>query len=78
MATIHSLREKLSGKISQIESIDLLEYMLQLAEDKQGEIPFQLTAEQENAVSKGLDQYENGQFISDEEADKEVAQWLKK
>lgn len=78
MATIQTLRKKLTGKINQIERVDLLEYMLQLAEDEQGEVPFKLTAEQENAVSKGLDQYENGQFISDEEADKEVAQWLKK
>lgn len=78
MNTINALREKLTGKINQIERVDLLEYLLQLAEDEQSIAPFQLTDEQQNAVSKGLVQYEKGQFISDEEADKEVTQWLKK
>jgi len=49
-----------------------------LAEDEQSIAPFQLTDEQEIAVSIGLVQYKKGPFISDKEADKEVAQWLKK
>ena len=78
MTTINALREKLIGKINQIERVDLLEYLLQLAEDEQSISPFQLTDEQQIAVSKGLVQYKKGPFISDEEADKEGTQWLKK
>lgn len=77
MATINALREKLTGKINQIDQVDLSEYLLQLAEDEQSIAPFQLTDEQQIGVSKGLVQYEKDQFISVGEADKEVAQWLK-
>lgn len=77
MGTIQILQNKLTGKINQLERVDLLEYKLQLAGDKQAAFPFQLSAQQENAVSIGLDQYEKGQFVSDEEADKEVSRWLK-
>jgi len=77
MATINALREKLTGKINQIDQVDLSEYLLQLAEDEQSIAPLQLTDEQQIGVSKGLVQYEKGQFISDGEAGKEVAQWLK-
>ena len=77
MTTINALRKKLTGKINQIDRVDLLEYLLQLAEDGQSIAPYQLSEEQQIVVSKGLDQYEKGQFISDEEANKEVAQLLK-
>jgi hypothetical protein len=78
MATISDLREKLSGKINKIERIDLLEYMLQLIENEEDSIPYILSLEQENAVNEALDQYEKGQYISDEEADKEISKWLNK
>jgi hypothetical protein len=78
MATINELRKKLTGRINRTERIDLLEYMLQLIENEEAGIPYQLTIEQENAVAEALNQYENGQFISDEDADKEINQWLTK
>ncbi len=78
MATIIDLREKLAGKINKIERIDLLEHMLQLIENEEDSIPYVLTIEQQDAVNEALDQYEKGQYISDEEADKEISQWLNK
>jgi hypothetical protein len=78
MTAINNLRDKLTGKINQIERIDLLEYMLQLIENEENIIPYQLTAEQQNAVAEALDQYESGQFISDEDADKEISKWINK
>jgi predicted transcriptional regulator len=78
MATIIDLREKLAGKINKIERIDLLEYMLQLIENEEDSIPYVLSIEQQDAVNEALDQYEKGQYISDEEADKEISQWLNK
>lgn len=78
MTTINNLREKLTGKINQIERVDLLEYMLQLIENEEDMSLYQLTTEQQNAVAEALDQYESGQFISDEDADKEISKWLNK
>ncbi|MDP3914772.1 MAG: hypothetical protein Q8R96_13655 [Bacteroidota bacterium] len=78
MTTINNLREKLTGKINQIERIDLLEYMLQLIENEEDMSPYQLTAEQQNAVAEALDQYKSGQFISDEDADEEISKWINK
>ena len=78
MTTINNLREKLTGKINQIERIDLLEYMLQLIENEEDMSPYQLTAEQQNAVAEALDQYDSGQFISDKDADEEISKWINK
>ena len=52
--------------------------MLQLIESEEVSTPYVLTIEQQNAVNEALDQYEKGQYISDEDADKEISQWLNK
>ena len=78
MTTISDLRKKLTGRINKIERIDLLEHMLQLIENEEDSIPYELTLDQQNAVAEALDQYEKGEYISDEEADKEISQWLNK
>lgn len=59
MVSIQTLKGKMTGKINQIDRVDLLEYMLQLLEEEQREVPFRLTAKQENEVSKKPNQDEN-------------------
>jgi hypothetical protein len=77
MATINEIREILTSKINLTERFDLLEEMLQLIENEEGETLYELSAEQQNAVAEGLRQYEKGEYLTDEEADKEIGKWLK-
>jgi len=77
MSTINDIREKLTGRINQTNRLDLLEEMLQLIENEEDNSIYELTSEQHDAVSEALNQYEKGQYLTDEEADKEISKWLK-
>lgn len=76
MTTISDLREKLTGRINQIERIDLLEEMLQLSENEEDSTPYKLTPKQRNGVAEALYQYKNGDYLTDEEADKEISKFI--
>jgi len=77
MTTINDIREKLTGRINQTNRLDLLEEMLQLIENEEDNSIYELTSEQHDAVSEALNQYEKGQYLTDEEADNEISKWLK-
>ena len=78
MATIDELREKLTGRINQVVRIDLLEELMQIIEQEEDNTPYEFSTEQKNAVAEALSQYENGQYLSDEDADKDISKWLGK
>jgi predicted transcriptional regulator len=77
MAAINDIKEKLTERINQTNRLDLLEEMLQLIENEEDNSIYELTSEQQVAVSEALNQYEKGQYLTDEEADKEISKWLK-
>ena len=78
MATINELREKLTGRINQVGRIDILEELMQIIELEEDSTPYVFSTEQKDAVAEALNQYENGQYLSDEDADKELSKWLEK
>ena len=78
MTTINELREKLTGRINQVERIDLLEELMQIIEQEEDITPYVFSTEQKNAVNEGLNQYKDGQYLSDEDADKDISKWLGK
>jgi predicted transcriptional regulator len=77
MSTISDIRKKLTGRINQTNRIELLEEMLQLIENEEDNSVYELTDEQQSAVAEALEQYEKGEYLTDEEADKEIGKWLK-
>jgi uncharacterized membrane-anchored protein len=77
MVAINELRKKLTGRIYQTNRIDLLEEMLQLIENEEDNSIYELTVEQQDAVNEAIAQYERGQYLTDDEADKEISKWLK-
>ena len=63
--------------ISNIEDITILEKLKQFLEvNKISENVRIFTPEQQVRVNRALEQYENGECISNEEAEKEIQQWL--
>ena len=77
MSTISDIRKKLTGRINQTNRLELLEEMLQLIENEEDNSVYELTDEQQSAVAEALEQYEKGEYLTDEEADKEIGKWLK-
>jgi hypothetical protein len=73
------LKKKLKNRIDAIENDLLLEEMLRLAglNDCENDI-YHLSDEQLNAVEEAEQQFGRGEFISGEEADKMIREWLEK
>lgn len=73
------LRKKLIEKINITENEDLLEEVYRLLEIESEDIEiYKLTDDQMLAIEEARNQIKNGQFLSDEEADKEINEWLEK
>lgn len=77
--TGYELKQRLIGKIKQIENNELLEEMYRLiTNDETDNNIYVLSDEQLNAVQEGQLQYLNGQFITEDQADKDIEEWLGK
>ena len=78
MSTIE-LRKKLIQKVNTTESVDLLEEAYRLLERESEDIEiYKLSKDQIIAIKEAKNQIKNGQFLTDEAADKEINEWLKK
>lgn len=77
--TVKELKKKLIGKINQIENNELLEEMYRLiANEETDNSIYELSAEQIHAVEEAQIQFKNGQFSTEEQADKDMEKWLGK
>ena len=78
MSTLE-LKEKLISRILQTENKPLLDEVFRLLEPEEEEAEIlQLSPQQRQAILEGLDDVENGRFLTNEQADKEIREWLKK
>ena len=73
------LKKRLIEEIEKTENDDLLEeaYRLLHLETSDFEI-YKLSSDQRDAITEARNQIKNGQFLTDEETDKEFNEWLKK
>ena len=73
------LKKRLIDKIQKTENEDLLEeaYRLLQLETEDIEI-YKLTGDQKKAIDEARNQIKNGQFLTDEQVNKEIDEWLKK
>ena len=78
MSTLE-LKQKLIHKIQGTENEVILEEVYRLLEiDSESLGVYKLNDEQKMAIAESREQIRNGQFLSDEEADKEIDEWLGK
>lgn len=77
--TIQDLKHKLITRINQSKDNRLLEEMYRLLTNEDADTDIlELNAGQQEAIEKAQKQYRNGQFLSEEQADKEIGKWLDK
>lgn len=73
------LKKKLINKIGSIENDALLEEMLRIAGGESvGEDVYSFTKQELKAVEEAEKEYERGEYISGEDADKIIREWLEK
>ncbi len=73
--SVNDLKKILVGKIAETNDEELLKVVYRLLDNAQ-EV-YQLTPEQLSAVEEAQAQYKRGEFITDEELQKELSKWLK-
>lgn len=77
--TVKELKKRLIGKINQIENNEILEEMYRLISNEETDLSiYRLSDEQLNVVEEGQHQFKNGQFLTEEQADKDIEEWLGK
>jgi len=77
--TAKELKKRLIHKIDQSENNELLEEMYRLIANEETDVSsYELSKEQLKAVEEGQLQYKNGEFLTEEQADKDIEEWLGK
>lgn len=75
MSTVE-LKEKIQKRLSEIDNEALLQEIYDLVcEDQE---PYILSAEQKLRIEKARKEIQEGQIISEEEANRKTEEWLKK
>jgi len=74
------LKEKLIAQINDTDNDELLSEISTLlyVESKSVSGVYQMSEAEREAVEDGLNQIRNGRWISDEEANREIEEWLRK
>jgi len=74
------LKEKLITQINDTDNDELLSEISTMlyVESKSVNGVYQMSATEREAVEDGLNQIKNGQWITDEEANRQVEEWLRK
>lgn len=73
------LKERLIGKIRETDNEDILEEVYRLMGLEQEIVePFKLSNDQKAAVSEARQQIRDGEFLTDEDADNDIDEWLNK
>jgi adenylate kinase family enzyme len=73
------LRKRLIEEIEKTDNEYLLREAYRLLHIEGGDIEiYKLNKDQKQAIAEARNQIKNGQFLTDEEANKEINEWLKK
>jgi hypothetical protein len=73
------LKVKLIKEISESDDEQLLKDVYRLIElEKDDPLPYKLSDEQLSAVKEAQKQIKAGKFLTDDEANKEIGEWLEK
>jgi hypothetical protein len=73
------MKKELIDKINSTEDENILEEVYRILEmgTKEAEM-IVLSEEQKNAIDRGIEDFEEGKYLSNEDANHEIDQWLKK
>jgi predicted transcriptional regulator len=73
------LKEKLIAEIKNTDNDELLMHISDLIEfEYTSDIDYEMSDDEIAAINDGRDQIKNGQFVTNEESNKRVDEWLKR
>jgi hypothetical protein len=75
--TVIELKKRLIGKINNTNNNEILEEMYRLIENEETDLSvYKLSTEQNSAIEEAQDQYRKRNIMTNEQADKEIDEWL--
>lgn len=73
------LKDKLIKRIQETDNQDILEDLLKILDlDSDPNIVLNLSEEQKSAIEEGENDFKNGNYLSEEESDRQAREWLEK
>jgi hypothetical protein len=77
--TVIELKKRLIGKINSTNNNEILEEMYRLIENDDADLSvYKLSSDQNTAIEEAQDQYRKGNILTNDQADKEIDEWLGK
>ena len=73
-----TLKDKLINKLKEINDPAILEEVSNLFELQEPETVYQTNDQQKKAIEEAKEQIKNGQTLTDEQAGKDIDEWLNK
>ena len=73
-----TLKDKLINKIKETDDPAILKEVSKLFELQEPDTIYQVNEEQKKAIEESKEQIKNNQTLTDEQADKDIDQWLNK
>ena len=74
----NSLKEKLINKIKETDDPSILEEVSNLFELQEPDTVYQLNDKQKKAIEEAKEQIKNNQTLTEEQANKDIDEWLNK
>ncbi|WKW46388.1 hypothetical protein P3875_11525 [Myroides sp. JBRI-B21084] len=71
------LKLDIINRITELKEIRVIKEIKKLLDFELEENLYELSSEQKNRVAEARKEYKKGDYITNEEADKEIDQWLK-
>lgn len=77
--TTKELRHKVIEKINELDDENLLHDLIRLIEDSTEDIEkYRLSDNHKKAINKAIDQIEKGDYLTNEQSNKQIDEWLNK
>jgi uncharacterized protein YkvS len=77
MTTIE-LKRRVIGRINKVNDYSLLMDLMRILDDSDDNEIHRLSQKHKNAIQTAINQIENGEFLTNDQADKEIDEWLNK
>ena len=71
------LKMDLMRTVSSIEDVSVLEKIKQFLKNQNAEKVYVLSEDQLAILNESIEQFKNGQFLTEEEAEKDIEKWFK-
>lgn len=75
--TIQELRHKVIDKVNKLDDDSLLNDLIRLIDDNENDDEkYELSDNHKKAINRAVDQIENGDYLTNEQSNKQINEWL--